>query len=143
MVNLFLSNCISYLQRLRPEMIAAALVMAIVVTIAARLLLVPLALLVNKAPRWFSLLVDILFVAGAILVSAPIVYVLTAAGLRRVNRETVLAAQTLGMKGGVIRRKVILPQARGWIRAGLILCFLRAFLDSVVVQMVYFFMILR
>lgn len=49
---------------------------------------------------------------------------------RRVDTETVLAAQTLGIHRGVILRRVILPQAGFGLAAGVVLAFARAFGES-------------
>lgn len=130
MVNSILNNCIGYLQRVTPEMLLAALLSAIIVTAAARLVLVPLAYLVNKGPRWLSLILDILLSVCAVLLSGFLLYLFAAAGFRRVDPDTVLAARTLGMKNRVIRRKVIRPQARKWITAGTILCFVKALIEA-------------
>lgn len=67
---------------------------------------------------------------GAGIVSFPILVLFTAAALRRVDPETVLAAQTLGMKNSVIHRKVVLPQARSGIVNGTVLCCVRALGES-------------
>lgn len=67
---------------------------------------------------------------GALIVSFPILVLFAIAALHRVNPETVFAARTLGMKDSIIRRRVILPQARSGIAAGVILCGARALGES-------------
>lgn len=67
---------------------------------------------------------------GALVVSTPILILFAAAALHHVNPETVLAAQTLGMKRSVIRKRVILPQARTGILTGTVLCYARALGES-------------
>lgn len=89
----------------------------------------PLVTVLTRAVPWLRL-TTIASAAGACVVSIPILILLAARALRRVDRETVLAAQTLGMSKAQIRRHVILPQARFGITAGMVLCAARAFGES-------------
>lgn len=68
---------------------------------------------------------------SALIVSLPIAVLFAAAAFRHVDPETVLAARTLGMRNAVIRRKVILPQARSGIVTGVTLCAARAMGESI------------
>lgn len=58
---------------------------------------------------------------AAVLLPVLVLVLLVIRGLRRVDKETVNAARTLGMTRRAILRHVMLPQARGRILIGLLL----------------------
>lgn len=91
----------------------------------------PFMTMLTRMAPWLRL-ATVLSAAGACVVSIPILILLAAAALRRVDPETVLAARTLGMRRAQIRRHVILPQARSGIAAGVVLCAVRAFGEAAV-----------
>ncbi len=74
--------------------------------------------------------IDIVFdIKGAIIASVvvafPLMYRASIGAIRQVDKNTVMAARTLGMSEGKILVKIILPMALPGIMAGLILSFAR------------------
>lgn len=85
--------------------------------------------LLHRLLPWMSS-ITLASAIGALAVSFPILLLLAIAAFRSVDKETVLAARTLGMRRSAIVWNVILPQARPGIVAGVVLCGARALGES-------------